>query len=159
MHRLIKEHGRDGKVIEWLAVLTADCPKKRSVDVDQCGAQCLDLAGERHAAGVEPASRKNAARRKDELTPEQRVQLEAIWQTIQRDPVTTFMADVPMRVSVSPEGVAVVDFLCGITADGRGLMGRLILTSAAAQTLRTKLLESKNIPDGLPAMPDLSGLV
>ncbi|MGP0092370.1 MAG: hypothetical protein ACLPKB_20785 [Xanthobacteraceae bacterium] len=125
---------------------------------DQCGAQCPDLASEPRTAAVDPASWKKAASRKDQLTPEQRVQLEATWRAIQHgDPVMTFMADVPVRVSVSLEGAAVVDFLCGITPDGARLMGRLILTSAAAQTLRAKLLANKDIPDGLPAVTDLAG--
>jgi hypothetical protein len=41
---LIEDHGRDGKVTDWLAGITADCPKKQSIDMaDQCGAQCPDL--------------------------------------------------------------------------------------------------------------------
>jgi len=42
--RLIEQHGRDGKMTDWLADITADCPKKRSVDMsDQCGACCPGL--------------------------------------------------------------------------------------------------------------------
>jgi hypothetical protein len=42
LHRLIDEHGGNG--IEWLAELTADCPRKRAASVsDQCAARCLDL--------------------------------------------------------------------------------------------------------------------
>jgi hypothetical protein len=42
--RLIKERGRDGKIIDWLSELTADCPKKSAHNWnDQCGARCPDL--------------------------------------------------------------------------------------------------------------------
>jgi hypothetical protein len=43
--RLIHERGRDGKVIDWLDEITADCPKKIAHSMnDQCGARCPDLA-------------------------------------------------------------------------------------------------------------------
>jgi hypothetical protein len=42
--RLIEQHGRDGKLTDWLTSITADCPKRRSVDMsDQCGAHYPDL--------------------------------------------------------------------------------------------------------------------
>jgi hypothetical protein len=42
--RLIDQHSRDDKLTDWLAAITADCLKKRSVDMsDQCGALCPDL--------------------------------------------------------------------------------------------------------------------
>jgi hypothetical protein len=45
LFRLIKARGRDGKVIDWLDEVTADCLKKRAGNMsDQCGARCPDLA-------------------------------------------------------------------------------------------------------------------
>jgi hypothetical protein len=42
---LIEDHGRDGKVTDWLTTITADCPRKRSIDMsNQCGALCPELA-------------------------------------------------------------------------------------------------------------------
>ena len=36
--------GSDGKLTDWLTSITADCPKKHSIDMsDQCGACCPDL--------------------------------------------------------------------------------------------------------------------
>jgi hypothetical protein len=44
LNRLIKARGRDGKVIDWLGELTADCPKKLARNMsDQCAARCPDL--------------------------------------------------------------------------------------------------------------------
>jgi hypothetical protein len=44
--RLIEQRGRDAKVIEWLAEITADCPKKQAGNMsDQCAARCPDLPG------------------------------------------------------------------------------------------------------------------
>jgi hypothetical protein len=44
--RLIKERGRDAKVIDWLDEITADCPKKMAHNWnDQCAARCPDLPG------------------------------------------------------------------------------------------------------------------
>ena len=41
---LIERRGRDGKVIDWLDELTADCPRKRARNTnDPCGAKCPDL--------------------------------------------------------------------------------------------------------------------
>ena len=43
--RLIRNRGRDGKVIDWLDELTAECPKKIAHNMnDPCGARCRDLA-------------------------------------------------------------------------------------------------------------------
>ena len=43
--RLIEQRGRDAKVIDWLAEITADCPKKRAGNMsDQCEARCPDLS-------------------------------------------------------------------------------------------------------------------
>jgi len=37
---LIHDRGRDGKVIDWLDEITADCPKKNPRNMsDQCGAR------------------------------------------------------------------------------------------------------------------------
>ena|SRR5262245_34354920 len=42
--RLIEERGRNGKIIDWLDELTADCPKKIAHNMnDPCGARCPDL--------------------------------------------------------------------------------------------------------------------
>jgi hypothetical protein len=42
---LIEKRGRDGKVIDLLDELTADCPKKQARNMnDPCGAKCPDLA-------------------------------------------------------------------------------------------------------------------
>jgi hypothetical protein len=42
--RLIEQRGRDDKVVDLLAEVTADCPKKRAGNMgDQCAARCPDL--------------------------------------------------------------------------------------------------------------------
>ena len=42
--RLIEQHGRDAKVVDFLAEITADCPKKRAGNMsDQCATRCPDL--------------------------------------------------------------------------------------------------------------------
>jgi hypothetical protein len=42
--RLIEQRGLGGKVVDLLAEVSADCPKKRARNFsDQCGAQCPDL--------------------------------------------------------------------------------------------------------------------
>jgi hypothetical protein len=44
LNRLIKARGRDGKVLDWLDELTADCPKKLAHNMNnQCAARCPDL--------------------------------------------------------------------------------------------------------------------
>jgi hypothetical protein len=44
VRRLIEQHGREGKVTDWLAGVAGDCPCKRSIDMsDQCRACCPDL--------------------------------------------------------------------------------------------------------------------
>ncbi len=41
---LIKAHGRDAKLVDWLDDLTADCPKKHASNLhDRCNAKCPDL--------------------------------------------------------------------------------------------------------------------
>ena len=43
--RLIKDHGRDAKLIDWLDELTAECPKKVARNMnDPCGAKYPQLA-------------------------------------------------------------------------------------------------------------------
>ena len=43
--RLIRNRGRDAKLIDWLDELTAECPKKIAHNMnDPCGAECRDLA-------------------------------------------------------------------------------------------------------------------
>jgi hypothetical protein len=43
--RLIRQRGRDGKIVDWLDQITADCPKKATVSWnDRCAARCPDLA-------------------------------------------------------------------------------------------------------------------
>ena len=45
LDRLIKERGRNAKLIDWLGEITADCPKKIAHNMnDPCGARCRDLA-------------------------------------------------------------------------------------------------------------------
>ena len=42
--RLIEQRGRDAKVVNLLAEITADCPKKQAGNMsDQCAAPCPDL--------------------------------------------------------------------------------------------------------------------
>ncbi len=44
IRQLTKEYGRDTKLTDGLSRITADCPKRRSLDMaDQCGARCPDL--------------------------------------------------------------------------------------------------------------------
>jgi len=44
VRRLIDQHGGNGTIIEWLAKLTADCPRKSSASIsNQCYARCPDL--------------------------------------------------------------------------------------------------------------------
>lgn len=45
LSHLLGERGPDAKVVDWLAEITADCPKKLTHNMnDQCGARCPDLA-------------------------------------------------------------------------------------------------------------------
>ena len=45
LSRLIDKRGRDGKVIDWLDELTADCSKEQARNMnDPCGARCRDLS-------------------------------------------------------------------------------------------------------------------
>jgi hypothetical protein len=40
---MIEKHDRDGERTDWLSRITADCPRKRSVDMnDQCAASLPD---------------------------------------------------------------------------------------------------------------------
>jgi hypothetical protein len=42
--RLIEQRGSDGKVLDLLAEISADCPKKQAGNMsDQCVARCPDL--------------------------------------------------------------------------------------------------------------------
>ena len=43
--KLIDKRGRDGKLVDWLEELTADCPKKKSLlnMSDRCGVKCPQL--------------------------------------------------------------------------------------------------------------------
>ena len=42
LHRLIRNRGRDAKLIDWLAELTAECPKKIARNMnDPCDARLL----------------------------------------------------------------------------------------------------------------------
>jgi hypothetical protein len=44
LQRLIDDRGRNGKVIDWLDELTAECPKKFAHNMnDPCGARCQQL--------------------------------------------------------------------------------------------------------------------
>jgi hypothetical protein len=43
--RLVTLLGRDGKLTDWLAEVTADCPRKVDNNYsDACGAKCPDLS-------------------------------------------------------------------------------------------------------------------
>jgi hypothetical protein len=40
LRRLIEQHERDGKIVDWLDALTADCPRRRAAGIsDQCHAR------------------------------------------------------------------------------------------------------------------------
>jgi hypothetical protein len=42
--RLVQQLGRDAKLTDWLANITADCPRKLQPGYsDPCGARCPDL--------------------------------------------------------------------------------------------------------------------
>ena len=42
--RLIGAHGRNTKVVDWVDVITADCPKRIANNVnDQCRVRCREL--------------------------------------------------------------------------------------------------------------------
>ena len=43
--KLIDKRGRNGKIVDWLEELTADCPKKKSLlnMSDRCGAKCPQM--------------------------------------------------------------------------------------------------------------------
>ena len=41
--RLIETRGGDAKLIDWVDEIAADCPKRTSVNCDQCRARCPDL--------------------------------------------------------------------------------------------------------------------
>jgi hypothetical protein len=42
---LIGRNGHDGNVTDWPAGITADCPRRKSIDTsDQCAARCPDLS-------------------------------------------------------------------------------------------------------------------
>lgn len=54
LSRIVERFGADAKLTDWLAWITADCPKRRSVDMsDQCGAQPGSVAGD--IAAQEPS--------------------------------------------------------------------------------------------------------
>ena len=42
--RLIEQHGRDAKLVDWIDEIAADCPKRVKVNWnDQCRVKCPDL--------------------------------------------------------------------------------------------------------------------
>jgi hypothetical protein len=44
LFRLLRAHGKNAKVIDWVDVITADCPKRIANNMnDQCGVRCPDL--------------------------------------------------------------------------------------------------------------------
>jgi len=44
VRQLVKDRGRNAKIIDWLDEITADCPKKSAHNMnDQCGLRCPDL--------------------------------------------------------------------------------------------------------------------
>jgi hypothetical protein len=45
VRRLALQHGRDGKLTDWINLMTRDCPSKNSPGLaDACGARCPDLS-------------------------------------------------------------------------------------------------------------------
>ena len=47
LNRLIEDRGRDANLVDWLAEIAADCPKRVTVNWnDRCRAQCPDLPRE-----------------------------------------------------------------------------------------------------------------
>ena len=44
LDRLIAKHGRDAKIPDWLAKISADCPKRQNASIsDRCAVHCPDL--------------------------------------------------------------------------------------------------------------------
>jgi len=44
LSQLVDKRGRDGKIVDWLDAITADCPKKSVQNMsERCGARCPDL--------------------------------------------------------------------------------------------------------------------
>jgi hypothetical protein len=44
VQRLVNDRGRDGKIVDWLDQITAECPKNSAHNMsDRCGARCPDL--------------------------------------------------------------------------------------------------------------------
>jgi hypothetical protein len=44
LHRLIERYGIDAKLFDWSDEITADCPRKQAMNLnDICGARCPDL--------------------------------------------------------------------------------------------------------------------
>ena len=44
LFRLLRAHGHNAKVIDWVDVITADCPKRIAKNTnDQCGVRCPEL--------------------------------------------------------------------------------------------------------------------
>jgi hypothetical protein len=44
VRRLALQYGREGKLTDWINLMTRDCPRKNSPGLaDPCGAQCPDL--------------------------------------------------------------------------------------------------------------------
>jgi hypothetical protein len=42
--KLIDKRGHDGKIVDWLDAITADCPKKSVQNMsERCGARCPDV--------------------------------------------------------------------------------------------------------------------
>ncbi len=44
LNHLIEHHGREANLVDWLAGIAGDCPKRTTVNWnDRCRAQCPDL--------------------------------------------------------------------------------------------------------------------
>ena len=44
LDRLIERHGIDAKLFDWMDEITADCPRKQAMNLnDVCGVRCPDL--------------------------------------------------------------------------------------------------------------------
>jgi len=45
LDRLIERYGTDAKLFDWSDEITADCPRKQAMNLnDICGARCPDLS-------------------------------------------------------------------------------------------------------------------
>jgi len=67
VHRLAMQHGPDFKLPDWIALMTRDCPRRRSPGLaDACAAQCPGLLGLafEDASEAPPGSRNGSGGRR-----------------------------------------------------------------------------------------------